>query len=70
MNPRDKAALVFIESYIETHGYAPSFADIMDAVGEKSKGTVHNRIKRLVKSGHLAMAPGVSRSIRVVNSAH
>ena len=68
MAKRDDAALVFIKSYIEARGYAPSFVDIMDAVGEKSKDGVTRMLNRLVKAGKISRVPGVARSICVLDS--
>jgi SOS-response transcriptional repressor LexA len=66
MNKKDEKLLNFIESFIDARGYAPSYAEMMDGTVTKTKGTIHNQIKRLVAAGRIAMAPGVSRSIRVL----
>lgn len=68
MTESDKALLDFISQFIETNGYAPSYSEMMDGTVTKTKGTIHNQIKRLISTGRIAMAPGVSRSIRVLHS--
>lgn len=52
--------LNYIETVIETRGYAPSVREIGDAVGLKSTSTVHGHLTRLEKKGLLhrdAMKP-------------
>jgi len=68
MTSKEQQLLKFIESFIEARGYPPSYSDMMDGTVTKSKGTIHNRIKRLIASGNISMASGISRSIRVLHS--
>ena len=52
--------LNYIETVIETRGYAPSVREIGEAVGLKSTSTVHGHLTRLEKKGLLhrdAMKP-------------
>ena len=52
--------LSYIQSMIETRGYAPSVREIGEAVGLSSTSTVHGHLKRLEKKGLLrrdAMKP-------------
>jgi len=52
--------LSYIQSVIETRGYAPSVREIGEAVGLSSTSTVHGHLKRLEKKGLLhrdAMKP-------------
>lgn len=52
--------LNYIETIIETRGYAPSVREIGEAVGLKSTSTVHGHLTRLEKKGLLhrdAMKP-------------
>ena len=69
MTSKEQQLLKFIESFIEARGYPPSYSDMMDGTVTKSKGTINNRVKRLIASGHIAIASGISRSIRVLESA-
>ena len=61
--------LSYIQSAIETQGYAPSVREIGEAVGLSSTSTVHGHLRRLEKKGLLhrdAMKPramGLSREL-------
>ena len=58
----------FIKDFIAANGYAPSYSEMMKGVGISTKGTIHNRVNRLVKDGKISQVPGISRSIRVRES--
>ncbi len=51
-NLRDEI-LSYVYSYSEEHGYAPSYREICQALGVKSKSTVQNHIRRLEAEGRL-----------------
>jgi len=61
--------LAYIQSAIETQGYAPSVREIGEAVGLSSTSTVHGHLRRLEKKGLLhrdAMKPramGLSKEL-------
>jgi len=63
MKPRgntQERILSYIQSAIETQGYAPSVREIGEAVGLSSTSTVHGHLRRLEKKGLLhrdAMKP-------------
>ena len=61
-------ALEFMRQYIEEKGYAPNFAEIMEAVDERSKAGITRVINRLAKAGRISRVPGVARSIRVLDA--
>ena len=63
--------LIFIASYIEEHGYAPSYAEIAEGVGLKSKSSVHGHVKQLMEDGVLETdAPLCSpRALRIASCA-
>lgn len=46
-----KQMLQYIISYIEEHGYPPSYQEIGDAVGLASKSTVYTHIMRMLCEG-------------------
>ena len=70
MTDKDQAALQFIKAYTNDNGYAPNFAEIMEAVGERSKAGITRSLKRLTAQGLITRSPGVARSIRVVELSH
>lgn len=58
----------YIKAFIVANGYAPSYSEMMKGTGVTTKGTIHNRINRLVKDGKISQVPGISRSIRIRES--
>ena len=68
MTSKDQAALEFIKTYIDDRGYAPNFAEIMEAVGERSKAGISRSLERLESNKLIARSAGVARSIRVLES--
>lgn len=55
-----------IIAYIQEHGYSPTVEEIRQAVGLKSKATVHHHLNVLFEEGKLETdAPGAPRAIRV-----
>ena len=58
-----------IISYIEEHGYSPSYKEIGEMVGLKSKNTVYNHIQRMFETGMLETDAdfGSARAIRIPN---
>ena len=70
MTSKDQAALEFIKTYIGDKGYAPNFAEIMEAVGERSKAGISRSLERLESNRLITRSAGVARSIRVLESNH
>ena len=70
MTEKDQAALEFIKTYIDDKGYAPNFAEIMEAVGERSKAGISRSLERLESNRLITRSAGVARSIRVLESSH
>lgn len=58
-------ALSFIRNYIVTKGYSPSFADIAEGLGLKSRGVVHRHVHALADSGYIELIPGRQRNIKL-----
>lgn len=53
LTKRQTETLEFITSYIEKHGYAPSFDEIRDHFELSALSTVHDRVSALVDKGFL-----------------
>ena len=66
MTRRQKIALDFIKSFWAEHGYAPSYDELKDHMGLKSRSNVHAMVIRLVNRGFITMMPCRARSIMVV----
>ncbi len=68
LTKRQKEILDHVESFIEKHGYAPSFEEIADAFGYSSLATVHEHLSNLERKGYIRKAYNESRSIELVGS--
>jgi repressor LexA len=65
MTRRQKEALDFIRARLEATGIAPSYEEIREALGLKSRSNSHAIINRLMEDGHLVRRPGCARSLRL-----
>ncbi len=61
--------LSFIDSFIKSHGYGPSYREVMQSLDYKSVSTVAKHIDNLVKKGHLIKRDGSARSLEVVGAS-
>lgn len=60
----DRCLVAFVRDYHATRGYAPTLAEIGRHLGMTAPGA-RERVRKLVRAGHLARQPGRSRTIRV-----
>lgn len=65
LTPTQRTVLDFIESYSGQHDIMPTFQDIADNVGLKSKGGIHRIVTALEECGHIERLPGRARAIRL-----
>lgn len=63
---RQREVYDFLQSFIEEHGYSPSFEEIGAGLGLSSLATVHKHISNLQEKGLLKRDYNRSRSIDVV----
>lgn len=66
MTPEMRRTLTVIQEYYAQHGVAPTFQEILDAEGGKSKSAVHRRVHALIERGHLVRLPGRDRAFAPV----
>ncbi len=66
LTKRQKEILDHIESFLDEHGYAPSFEEIAEAFGYSSLATVHEHLSNLERKGYIRKAYNESRSIELV----
>lgn len=64
-NSNTKAVLDYVSGYIKTNGFAPTYQEIMDGTGIKSKSTVFRQINNLEADGYIQRVYGSSRAMRV-----
>lgn len=67
MTKRQKHAMDFIKAFWGENGYAPSYDEIKDHLGLKSKSNVHSLVVRLVKKELISTKPCMARSIVVLD---
>lgn len=63
---KQKELLGFIEEFISTNGYSPSFREIMKGMEYNSVATVALHVNNLIKRGHLQKRQNSARSLEVV----
>jgi repressor LexA len=63
---RQKEILDYLESYIRTNGYAPSFEEIAEEFNFSSLATVHEHLTNLERKGFISRTHNESRSIELV----
>lgn len=59
--------LAFIEDFINTHGYSPSYREIMTGLNYTSVATVALHVNSLISRGHLKKRGNSARSLELVN---
>jgi len=64
-NPRRERILDAIEAHWREHGYAPSVRDVAAVEGCAFSTAIHH-IRELERAGRVVRAPGVARSLRVM----
>ena len=63
---RQRQVYDFISSFVQSHGYSPSFEEIGSGMGLSSLATVHKHISNLEKKGLLKRDYNRSRSIDII----
>jgi SOS-response transcriptional repressor LexA len=57
----------YIAGFLSTHNYAPSYREIMTALGYKSVSTVAVHVDGLISKGYLVKTDKSARSIRLAS---
>ena len=65
LTDRQKQVLDFVTAYLAAHQRPPSAWDIANALGLSQTGGVRKHLQALEKKGHLTLAPGTARGIRM-----
>jgi repressor LexA len=68
LTKRQKQILDYIESFIESAGYSPSFEEIAEYFGYSSLATVHEHLTNLEAKGYLRKNYNKSRSLELVTA--
>lgn len=64
---RQKDLLDYIRHYMNKNEYAPSFQEMMEYLGLKSKSGVHRLVNGLTERGFIRRIPNRARAIEVIN---
>ncbi|MBV9081238.1 MAG: repressor LexA, partial [Acidobacteriaceae bacterium] len=62
---RQKEVMDFLEDFIRTHGYSPSYEEIATALGLASLATVHKHVQALEAKHYLRRNYNHSRSLEI-----
>ena len=65
---RQRELLNFVDTFIQGHGYGPSYREVMRALGYKSVSTVAVHIDGLIAKGYLRKRDHSARSLEVVTT--
>jgi repressor LexA len=66
LTKRQREMLNYVESFIESYGYSPSFEEIAEFFGYSSLATVHEHLSNLERKGYLRKNYNKSRSLELV----
>lgn len=66
LTKRQKQILDYLETYIRTNGYAPSFEEIAEQFRFSSLATVHEHLTNLERKGFIRRTHNESRAIELV----
>jgi repressor LexA len=66
LTKRQREILDYVESFVESYGYSPSFEEIARFFGYSSLATVHEHLSNLERKGYLRKNYNKSRSLEVV----
>lgn len=69
LTPRQGDLLRFIEAYGDEHSYAPTLAEMAEALGLRSKSDVHRILGALEERGCVRRLPNRARAIELLRTA-
>ena len=69
LTKRQREILDFIESFIHSEGYSPSFEEIAKFFGYRSLATVHEHLSNLERKGYIRRNYNESRSVEPMETA-
>ena len=67
MTRRQAELLAFIRDYNMYHGYSPSYDEMKDALGLKSKSGIHRIVQSLCEQNEISILPHRARTIQVLS---
>ena len=68
LTPKQYKLLTFIDNSIKERGYCPSFEEMKEAVGIKSKSGIHALIEELINRDYIKKLPHKARALEVIRA--
>ena len=69
MTEKQKKVLDFIQTFIKMKGFPPSYAEIAQGLGMRSKSNIHRHVHTLRENGLLQIKPHMVRSLKVIDTS-
>lgn len=66
LTPKQHKLLIYIDDFIKLHGHSPSFEEMKQAVGLKSKSGIHVLLNSLEERGFIRKLPHRARALEVL----
>jgi repressor LexA len=66
LTPKMKKILHEIQAFNESNGYSPSYEELKQLIGLKSKSNIHRYVHTLKKRGYIDFLPAQSRSMVIL----
>ena len=67
LTAKQRDLLNFLREYQQEHDHAPSFDEMKDAVGLKSKSGIHRLVSALEERGHIRRLANRARAIEIID---
>jgi repressor LexA len=66
LTPKMKKILQQIQAFNKANGYPPSYEELKQLTGFKSKSNIHRYVHALKKRGYVDFLPAHSRTLRIL----
>lgn len=68
MTEKQKMVYDFIQTFMKMKGFPPSYSEIAQGLGMRSKSNIHRHIHSLREKGLLQIKPHMVRSMKLMDS--
>ena len=66
LTPKQMKVYKMIKTFIKANGYSPSYEELKQLIGSKSKSDVHGLVHQLIRRGWIGKGNGRNRSIYIL----
>jgi repressor LexA len=66
LTPKQMKVYKMIKTFIKANGYSPSYEELKQLIGSKSKSHVHGLVHQLIRRGWIGKGNGRNRSIYIL----